>query len=320
MQTENGVEFLSRIGCENEFEHFERALFSSPLRPPEIIEIMGAAGSGKSLLALSMLANVLLPKSIVGVALNGLESGALYIDCDQHFSILHFSDLLERKIKMICYNTRAQWKKLGDIKKNEELLTIKKEEFNNKVKDAVKKCLSRMIYIKCTDSNQLAVTLTCLDSYIKNKHNVCLVVIDSISSFYWRDRIYKVDNFNKMESYLNSLTKKFIATIKNNHLICIAIKQNLFKDKKENESTNSSLFFSDYRKLDNSPYEYIGKEWSKGVTIKLNLTVENGDSSTNHLLTEEDSNYCKIEINRGNCKRLIHCTFHEHGTKWLHET
>lgn len=318
METESGVEFLSRVNTKP-ISSLGKEIFPLPLQPPQIIEVSGQTSTGKSLLCLDLMITILLPKKLFGVSLGGLESKVLFIDCDQHFNILHFADMIERKIKRICHEIRSEWKKLGSKICNEELMTIKKKEYNNKIHDALKNCLKNLIYFKCTDSNEFAITLLSLDQCLINNSDVSFVVIDSISAFYWYDRVYKADSWQRMESYLNNLFQNFISIIKKHYLVCICTRQDLFKKRKDKEDSEgaSNILHHESSKIDESvAYEYLGKEWASNVTIKINTSLQ----QRKELVCENSTikEYCiVIESLKEGLSKTKFCTFHEDGIRWL---
>ncbi|RXG52001.1 DNA repair protein XRCC2 [Armadillidium vulgare] len=161
MQTESGLSFLSRVGAKS-VSDLAKNLFTYPLNPPEFIEISGDAGVGKSLLCMDLMATALLPKTIFNVFLGGLETGVIFIDCDQHFSILHFTDLLERKIKKKCLQKRKELKQRGESQSENDILSISKKDFNLKIQNTIKNCLKNLFYFNCSNSNQFTVTLLSL--------------------------------------------------------------------------------------------------------------------------------------------------------------
>ena len=97
-----------------------------------------------------------------------------------------------------------------------------------------------------------------------SKPSVSLVLIDSISSFYWHDRIYRADNWFKTEQYYNKIFKFLIEHIKRYKLALVCTKQNLF-------SSRPNISLEENRTKDSSSYDYMGKEWSNSINTKINI-------------------------------------------------
>lgn len=56
------------------------------------------------------------------------------------------------------------------------------------VEDLIKQCLSQLYVIRCSSSSQFLITLHSLETLLSNNPNICILMIDSISAFYWIDR------------------------------------------------------------------------------------------------------------------------------------
>lgn len=53
---------------------------------------------------------------------------------------------------------------------------------------ALRSCLSRLLVVHCSSSSQLVLTLHLLEASFLSRPGLALLLIDSISAFYWLDR------------------------------------------------------------------------------------------------------------------------------------
>lgn len=67
---------------------------------------------------------------------------------------------------------------------------------------AVRSCLSRLLVLHCSSSSQLLLTLHFLETTLSSRPTLALLLIDSISAFYWLDRCEGGASFTKQEEKL----------------------------------------------------------------------------------------------------------------------
>lgn len=281
--SESGLALLARLGARPDMSNLQPQLLNA-LKPGEVVEFGGGPGSGKSFLCLHLLTSALLPQAWHGMKLHGCEAQIVFIDSDMTFNILIIENMLTRKIKRTlkkCQEVLKKKRKSGvndgelsiftNINEAEILFRTVKDDLKKKINDLVKNCLSSLFYFRCKDSSQFAITLISIDQLLITKPNISMIVIDSISAFYWYDKTYRVENWYKLEQYYNKIFKVFLSYIKENKLILFATRQSLFKKRNEKK-----IIFGDNEEIDDEcSYEYMGKEWTKSVDRKINLTLLN---------------------------------------------
>lgn len=68
----------------------------------------------------------------------------------------------------------------------------------------LRSCLSRLLVVHCSSSSQLLLTLHFLETSLVSRPKLALLVIDSISAFYWQDRYEGGASVTKQEERLSS--------------------------------------------------------------------------------------------------------------------
>jgi len=223
----------------------DAVLFPGGLEPGHIVELDGKEGTGKSQYLLHLLATAILPTTVSGVDIGGLNAEVLFIDTKYTFNMLRFVALLEQRLS-------------AAVNKSDDTCFPKKYvlvdgEAEDPVESAVKQCLNRFFYVCCNSSSQLAVTLCSLESVLAAKPNIQLVLLDDISAF------YHMDVFTNTESQFSvcvNLLKKLVST---RQLVVIAARTHIdvvkpgFKRDAAGESKCSSdsknMYLSAWRKL-----------------------------------------------------------------------
>jgi DNA-repair protein XRCC2 len=145
----------------------------------DVIEIQGPASSGKTHLLYHIVITCVMPSSYHTADLRGWQKAALVFDTDGTFSIRRLRDLLLSRLTRML------------------LLDGNTLSGPSAVDELVDQALKRIHIFRPNSSNQLAATLAQLPAYHARyliDSELCLLAIDSMSSFYWPDR-YTVEQF-----------------------------------------------------------------------------------------------------------------------------
>lgn len=67
----------------------------------------------------------------------------------------------------------------------------------------LRSCLSRLLVVHCCSSSQLLLTLHFLETSLSSRPSLALLLIDSISAFYWLDRSEGGASMAKQEEKLS---------------------------------------------------------------------------------------------------------------------
>lgn len=180
-----------------------------------------------------VIARCILPKSE-----GGLQVEVIYIDTDHHFDMLRLVTILERRL----------------AQSNEEM---------------VKECLSRFFLVCCNSSVQLLLTLYSLENMFCSHPTLCLLIIDSLSSFYWIDRNNGGDSIAKQESNIRKCTELLHKLLKEYKLVLFASTQTLMQkfSKDTNKGSCHSAEAAAASILDFKAY--LCKLWQHGTTHRV---------------------------------------------------
>ncbi|KAM9308194.1 DNA repair protein XRCC2 [Gastrophryne carolinensis] len=220
LRGESGTQLLARLEGRASLKNFEPFMFGSegPVHG-DIIEFHGAEGSGKTEMFCHLISHCILPKSE-----GGLQVEVVYIDTDYHFDLLRLVTILEHRLSQ----------------SNEE---------------TVKQCLSRFFLLYCNSSIQLLLTLYSLENMFCSHPMLCLLIIDSLSSFYWIDRNNGGDSIAKQETNMKKCIELLDKLLKEYKLVLLASTQTLMQKisndiskplSHSKEPSTSSLDFKPY--------------------------------------------------------------------------
>ncbi|KAM3264701.1 DNA repair protein XRCC2 isoform X2 [Capsicum annuum] len=185
---ETANQFLTRVFTERPLLILPPPLHRIPLRPGNVVEIVGPSPSSKTRILIQAAINCILPKEWKGVNYGGLERLVMFVDLDCRFDVLSLSRSLKQRI------IRANGNGVGhNLKKVDDSPSGSKDACAEYDKELLAVSMRRFLYIRCYDSFEFLATLKTLHFQLqkeKEAHGtgVYLLMIDSIGAFYWMDR------------------------------------------------------------------------------------------------------------------------------------
>nr|XP_054767459.1 DNA repair protein XRCC2-like [Lytechinus pictus] len=158
------------------------------------------------------------------------------------------------------------------------------------VEGFIKACLKRLYIVKIASSNQLVITLHSLESLLASQCDISVLMMDSVSAFYWLDRM-KGDGAQHQGVNQKLAFTILSRLVQDYHLVLFATKAALVAKQPQHEfwsrldsasetdcshqtSSTSSL------KLSTEHHEFMGQEWTKLVTHRL--VLEHRDHMTSN--------------------------------------
>jgi DNA-repair protein XRCC2 len=252
------LQLLARLGSRPTIADIVTPIFRDGLHPKDVIELCGPEGTGKSEILLNAVASVILPKRWKSIPLNGKDASVIYIDNDYKFSILRLVTLMENRISTNLKTIDQQDLELSQLTNDIEVL--------------IKKCLSKLSIVRCASSSEFLVTLYSLEQTLLSNPNISVVMIDSISAFYWVDKCNNGESLAAQEKNMRLATEVLSKFVNNFSLIVIATKCAYFKKRKHDEDFNSeasSIGHSENFKTDHQ--DFLCKAWGQFVTKRFLL-------------------------------------------------
>ncbi|XP_034021218.1 DNA repair protein XRCC2 [Thalassophryne amazonica] len=176
--TETGAQLFARLESRRSLKDIEPRLFPEDGGPDygEVVELFGAEGTGKTELLYHLLCRCVLP-----TAAGGLEVDVVFVDTDYSLDMLRVVSILDHRL-------------------NAALLT---SSSSGVVEEAVlRSCLSRLLVVHCSSSAELLLTLHFLETSFSSRPSLAVLLIDSISAFYWLDRFEGGASITRQEEKL----------------------------------------------------------------------------------------------------------------------
>lgn len=212
----------------------------------DILEFHGPEGTGKTEMLYHLTARCILPKSE-----GGLQIEVLFIDTDYHFDMLRLVTVLEHRL-------------------------------SRSSEEAIKLCLGRLFLAYCSSSMQLLLTLHSLEALFCGHPSLCLLIVDSLSAFYWTDRASGGESVALQESTLKKCSQLLERLVAQYRLLLIATTQSLMQKASDPaEGPSSSKLpgdgVADYR-------AYLCKTWQKAVKHRVVFSREDQSESSRFLL------------------------------------
>jgi DNA-repair protein XRCC2 len=184
------------------------------LRPGNALEFSGGAGVGKTELLMQIITACILPKKWDDVEFGGGEGGVVFYDNDYHFDILRFTGILEHKVRAKLHATGY-----GNVD-------------SDSVESFISSCLNRLAIIKCRDSTEFALSLKVLPKVLAAQRNPKILIVDSISTFFWTDKHEEEVGKNRQMRIIKQLN----CLVNEYNLTLLVTKANLFKTEREFQS------------------------------------------------------------------------------------
>lgn len=208
---ESGFQLLSRCDSRLSVVGLDPVVFRDGPKLNDIIEISGDPGTGKTLLITQYLVKSLLPSKWKDNFIGGFCVGVVLVNTDHHFQLFKLVSMMEMWLM-----------KCGD-NENE-----KKTFFNSEtIEEIIKDSLKRLIILNCHDNTQFRVTLHSLEGVLNANHFISLVVIDSISAYYWLDTLQ--GGIKKMDLYIKQTLKSIRNYLKKYKVLVLYTKQLYFQ-------------------------------------------------------------------------------------------
>lgn len=253
MQSETGLQLLARLGSRPSIAGVLSPIFNDGPSPKDVIELFGTEGTGKSEILMNLVAGIILPKTWKSINLNGKDASVIFIDNDYKFSIIRLVTLMENRIHATLKNGHQTE---GNLTNDVEML--------------IQKCLSKLSLIRCTSSSELLVTLYSLEQTLLSNPNLSVIMIDSVSAFYWIDKCNGGESLVAQERNLTLISEVLSKFINSFSLIVIATKCALMK-KRIREDCNMEKSASNLDKLKNDHQEFLCKAWGQLVTHRFHV-------------------------------------------------
>ncbi|KAL4218645.1 DNA repair protein xrcc2 [Mactra antiquata] len=254
---ETGIQFLARLGSRPTLSGIEPILFGTEgPHMKDVIEIFGEEGTGKTEMLVHLICRCILPEKWNNIHLGGRAAGVILFDTDSKFSILRLVHLLEKIVST-------------KMKESENSVTINSSDMDV----FIGSCLKRLKIVLCYNSDQLFITLHSVEDLILNDSSISVIMIDSISSFYWMDRQGGGDSTAAQESNMRNITEILNKLVEHYNLTVLVSKSPMFKKKNENQidfnKLNTDDFINEDMELLHS--EFLCKSWQRFVTHRLVL-------------------------------------------------
>lgn len=251
--SETGTELLARLAAQKSLEFLDLDVLDR-ITAGDAVEILGDSNSGKTELLYHLIARAIFPSSWKGILLNGLEMVVLFIDADQKFSVFRLMNILENRFSI------AETLASVNVDKEETAVFLKS-------------CLRRVNVITCHNTDDLIVTFNTMDEILTSQDTfINIVFIDSISAFYWSDKMAYLEQTKKLYDYYGKLVKAIQQTLTSYKMVLIATKQTLVSVK-TSSSDNSDKTIPELI----GDYDFMGRSWEKLITKRIRVfSKENG--------------------------------------------
>ncbi|XP_050923452.1 DNA repair protein XRCC2 isoform X2 [Lates calcarifer] len=199
----------------------------------EVVELYGTEGTGKTELLYHLLCRCVLPN-----AAGGLEVDVVFVDTDYSLDMLRLVSILENRL-------------------NAAVSTSSSSAGSDEA--TLRSCLSRLLVVHCSSSSQLLLTLHFLETSFSSRPSLALLLIDSISAFYWLDRCEGGASLAKQEEKLGKCSELLGRLLRDYRITVFATCHAIRRSYSGPSSSSSS----------DSDRPYLCRPWQRLVTHRL---------------------------------------------------
>ena len=229
------------------------------LSPGDSVELYGEEGCGKTELLIHFCAICILPKIWSSINLSGKETKVVLVDTSYKFPLWRLVQVIEQQTRNSTKSTKA-------------ISTAEMDEI-------VKSCLQRLFLVQCSSSLNLIKTLTYLEKLFVENPDISLLMIDSISEFYWTDRAIGGTSRYEHETHQRSIINKLTKYQNLYSLVVIVVKSAIMNQSFRIVPTSAGA--GKTNSFSRNPDDYLSPEWNKFLTYKFDISKKNGCGKNN---------------------------------------
>lgn len=208
---ESGIQLLARLSKKPGVINFFPTLFDPGLKHGETVEMYNDVNI--SYLLIDMICEALLPRE------SKEPIGVLMINTAGQFNYEEFIKILRKRL----FSTLD--------KENNEMPNFEIDQLLDEV-------LSNYHLLEVYDATQFYTTIHSLDKFFIKHSNLSLVIIDTLTAFYWSEQGFKV---TKMDLYIKSLLTMIQKVTKEYKIIIVYTKSKYFSSSKDTDNFEYSI-------------------------------------------------------------------------------
>ncbi|XP_024135344.1 DNA repair protein XRCC2 isoform X2 [Oryzias melastigma] len=240
LSRQKGINLLARLEARRCLKDIEPRLFSEDEGPQhgEVVELYGAEGTGKTELLYHLLCRCVLPE-----AAGGLEVDVLFVDTDYSLDMLRLVSILDSRLTSAGLEEAA-----------------------------LRSSLSRLLVVHCSSSSQLLLTLHYLETTLNSRPSLALLLIDSISAFYWLDRCEGGASISRQEEKLSKCAELLGRLLRDYKFTIFATCHTIRRSSSGSAASCSSTLEADR--------PYLCRPWQRLVTHRVLCSRQEAENHT----------------------------------------
>lgn len=225
IKSESGIDLLQRLAQRPKLLGLQPELFGQDgPQHGDVIEINERNACVKNTLLTQWILKCILPSKWKSTDIQGLNVGVVFLSTDHHFSSLNLVAMMERHLRRILRRNKA----------------VEPGMASAAIKEIVKDSLKRLFIYESFNKTELLFNFCSVKTFILTHHQASVVVIDSLSAYYWEDRLASVNlqSFDKYcQGLLQCLTEKLLQT----NICIIYTVQQFLRDSHQNNEKASEV-------------------------------------------------------------------------------
>uniref|UniRef100_A0A3P9IZX1 RecA family profile 1 domain-containing protein n=1 Tax=Oryzias latipes TaxID=8090 RepID=A0A3P9IZX1_ORYLA len=235
--------------------------------------------SGKTELLYHLLCRCVLPE-----AAGGLEVDALFVDTDYSLDMLRLVSILDSRLSSAGLEEAA-----------------------------LRSSLSRLLVVHCSSSSQLLLTLHYLETTLNSRPSLALLLIDSISAFYWLDRCEGGASISRQEEKLSKCAELLGRLLRDYKFTIFATCHTIRRSSSGLAASRSSTLEADR--------PYLCRPWQRLVTHRVLCSRQEAENHTAGGSREEKRQvfrvHCSSSSSRTKASRISSFCLTDAGVQFI---
>lgn len=199
------------------------------------MELHGTEGTGKTETLYHLIIRCILPTRH-----GGLEAEVVFVDTDFHFDTLRLVTILENRLARRSAGTTGASCQKPSTEEEEEQHQQKELQEQEGDEEMVKACLRRLFVVHCSSSAQLLLSLHYLEGWFSSRPALGLLVLDSLSAFYWQDRSAGGESVPRQEANLRKCAQLLDRLRRDYGIVIFATVHAIMRNYGSSEASSSS--------------------------------------------------------------------------------
>lgn len=227
VKSESGIDLLQRLAVRPKLIGLQPELFGlEDPKPGDVIEINEKNCCVKNILLTQWIIQCILPSKWNEIEIGGMDVGVVFLSTDHHFSPLHLVSTLQKRLKRVIHQSKR----------------VKHDTLAAAIKEITKDSLKRLSIYESFSKTELLFNFCSVKTFILSHSQTSVVIVDSLSAYYWEDRLSSV-NMQSLDKYCQNLLNSLIDKLRQTNITIIYTMQQFLRETQQERDADLTPTF-----------------------------------------------------------------------------